>query len=128
LFKDNFKEFLKNTNNFEICQNIYEQLKEVKPKNAYDEEIKQNLEFVLPMTSFIVGGDGWAYDIDFGGLDHVVSLNKNVNILILDNELYANTGGQTILFEFLRRLYKKSIRKISSFGRYPELLIFCKQL
>lgn len=95
LFKDNFKEFLKNTNNFEICQNIYEQLKEVKPKNAYDEEIKQNLEFVLPMTSFIVGGDGWAYDIDFGGLDHVVSLNKNVNILILDNELYANTGGQT---------------------------------
>ena len=43
---------------------------------------------------WIIGGDGWAYDIGFGGLDHVVSTGKNVNILVLDTEVYSNTGGQ----------------------------------
>ncbi len=43
---------------------------------------------------WIIGGDGWAYDIGFGGLDHVLSTGANVNILVLDNENYANTGGQ----------------------------------
>jgi pyruvate-ferredoxin/flavodoxin oxidoreductase len=41
-----------------------------------------------------VGGDGWAYDIGFGGLDHVLSSGRNVNILVLDTEVYSNTGGQ----------------------------------
>jgi pyruvate-ferredoxin/flavodoxin oxidoreductase len=44
---------------------------------------------------WIIGGDGWAYDIGFGGLDHVLASGKNVNILILDTEVYSNTGGQT---------------------------------
>jgi pyruvate-ferredoxin/flavodoxin oxidoreductase len=43
---------------------------------------------------WLVGGDGWAYDIGFGGLDHVLSLGRNVNILVLDTEVYSNTGGQ----------------------------------
>ena len=43
---------------------------------------------------WIIGGDGWAYDIGFGGLDHVLALNANVNILVLDSEVYSNTGGQ----------------------------------
>ena len=43
---------------------------------------------------WILGGDGWAYDIGYGGLDHVLSLGKNVNILVLDSEVYSNTGGQ----------------------------------
>ena len=43
---------------------------------------------------WIVGGDGWAYDIGFGGLDHVLSTHKDVNILVLDTEVYSNTGGQ----------------------------------
>src|SRR5581483_8180804 len=43
---------------------------------------------------WIVGGDGWAYDIGFGGLDHVMSLGHDVNILVLDTEVYSNTGGQ----------------------------------
>jgi pyruvate-ferredoxin/flavodoxin oxidoreductase len=43
---------------------------------------------------WIVGGDGWAYDIGFGGLDHVLALGRNVNILVLDTEVYSNTGGQ----------------------------------
>jgi len=44
---------------------------------------------------WIIGGDGWAYDIGFGGLDHVLSSGKDVNILVLDTEVYSNTGGQT---------------------------------
>jgi pyruvate-ferredoxin/flavodoxin oxidoreductase len=43
---------------------------------------------------WIVGGDGWAYDIGFGGLDHVIASGRNVNILVLDTEVYSNTGGQ----------------------------------
>ena len=43
---------------------------------------------------WIVGGDGWAYDIGFGGLDHVLSLSHDVNLLVLDTEVYSNTGGQ----------------------------------
>ncbi len=43
---------------------------------------------------WIVGGDGWAYDIGYGGLDHVLASGKNVNVLVLDTEVYSNTGGQ----------------------------------
>jgi pyruvate-ferredoxin/flavodoxin oxidoreductase len=43
---------------------------------------------------WIIGGDGWAYDIGFGGLDHVLASGRNVNILVLDTEVYSNTGGQ----------------------------------
>ena len=43
---------------------------------------------------WMVGGDGWAYDIGFGGLDHVLSTGANVNVLVLDTEVYSNTGGQ----------------------------------
>ncbi len=41
-----------------------------------------------------IGGDGWAYDIGFGGLDHVVASGRDVNLLVLDTEVYSNTGGQ----------------------------------
>jgi len=45
-------------------------------------------------SDWIIGGDGWAYDIGFGGLDHVLASGRNVNILVLDTEVYSNTGGQ----------------------------------
>ena len=45
-------------------------------------------------TVWIIGGDGWAYDIGYGGLDHVLASGKNVNILVLDSQVYSNTGGQ----------------------------------
>jgi len=51
-------------------------------------------DFLVKKSVWIVGGDGWAYDIGFGGLDHVLSLGENVNILVLDTEVYSNTGGQ----------------------------------
>jgi pyruvate-ferredoxin/flavodoxin oxidoreductase len=49
---------------------------------------------LVKRSIWIVGGDGWAYDIGFGGLDHVIASGKNVNILVLDTEVYSNTGGQ----------------------------------
>ncbi|HEY5890685.1 MAG TPA: pyruvate:ferredoxin (flavodoxin) oxidoreductase [Acidimicrobiia bacterium] len=49
---------------------------------------------LIETSVWIVGGDGWAYDIGFGGLDHVLSTGRNVNILVLDTEVYSNTGGQ----------------------------------
>ena len=52
-------------------------------------------DYLVKKTVWIIGGDGWAYDIGFGGLDHVISSGKNVNILVLDTEVYSNTGGQT---------------------------------
>ena len=49
---------------------------------------------LVKKSVWIVGGDGWAYDIGFGGLDHVIAMNAKVNILVLDTEVYSNTGGQ----------------------------------
>jgi len=51
-------------------------------------------DYLVAKSVWIVGGDGWAYDIGFGGLDHVLSLGQKVNILVLDTEVYSNTGGQ----------------------------------
>lgn len=54
----------------------------------------QVAEFLEKKSMWIVGGDGWAYDIGFSGLDHVLSTGENVNILVMDTEVYSNTGGQ----------------------------------
>lgn len=51
-------------------------------------------DYLVDKSVWIVGGDGWAYDIGFGGVDHVLSSGRNVNILVLDTEVYSNTGGQ----------------------------------
>ena len=51
-------------------------------------------DYLVKKSVWIVGGDGWAYDIDFGGLDHVLASGPNVNVLVMDTEVYSNTGGQ----------------------------------
>ncbi|MBP1626378.1 MAG: pyruvate flavodoxin/ferredoxin oxidoreductase domain protein [Holophagaceae bacterium] len=51
-------------------------------------------DFLVKKSVWILGGDGWAYDIGYGGLDHVIAQGRNVNILVLDTEVYSNTGGQ----------------------------------
>jgi pyruvate-ferredoxin/flavodoxin oxidoreductase len=51
-------------------------------------------EFLVKRSVWIVGGDGWAYDIGYGGLDHVLASGNNVNVLVMDTEVYSNTGGQ----------------------------------
>ena len=52
-------------------------------------------DYLVKKSVWIVGGDGWAYDIGFGGLDHVLAVGRDVNILVLDTEVYSNTGGQS---------------------------------
>ena len=67
-------------------------------KASSNEAIKELLNHEGDMVSksqWIIGGDGWAYDIGYGGLDHVIASNQNVNILVLDTEVYSNTGGQS---------------------------------
>lgn len=58
-------------------------------------EILDNKEFLVKKSQWIFGGDGWAYDIGFGGLDHVLASGEDVNVLLFDTELYSNTGGQS---------------------------------
>ena len=54
----------------------------------------QLADHLVKQAVWIVGGDGWAYDIGYGGLDHVLAIGRNVNLLVLDTEVYSNTGGQ----------------------------------
>jgi pyruvate-ferredoxin/flavodoxin oxidoreductase len=58
-------------------------------------ELASVAEWLIRRSVWIIGGDGWAYDIGYGGLDHVLALPNDVNILVLDTEVYSNTGGQT---------------------------------
>ena len=53
-----------------------------------------NIDYLVEKSVWIIGGDGWAYDIGYGGLDHVLASGENVNVLVLDTEVYSNTGGQ----------------------------------
>jgi pyruvate-ferredoxin/flavodoxin oxidoreductase len=69
--------------------------------NGYGEDAKNEFNHLLSLADYLVkksvwimGGDGWAYDIGYGGLDHVLASGKNVNVLVLDTEVYSNTGGQ----------------------------------
>lgn len=57
--------------------------------------ILKDKEYLSKKSIWILGGDGWAYDIGFGGLDHVIASNEDVNILVFDTEVYSNTGGQS---------------------------------
>ncbi|HEY5535264.1 MAG TPA: pyruvate:ferredoxin (flavodoxin) oxidoreductase [Ignavibacteria bacterium] len=58
------------------------------------EDLRSLADYLVKKSVWIMGGDGWAYDIGYGGLDHVIASGKNVNILVLDTEVYSNTGGQ----------------------------------
>jgi pyruvate-ferredoxin/flavodoxin oxidoreductase len=62
-----------------------------KPHLAKIDELK---DFLVEKSVWCIGGDGWAYDIGYGGLDHVLASNRNVNVLVLDTEVYSNPGGQ----------------------------------
>ena len=71
-------------------------------ENAEDKDTKELIglilddkEFLIKRSQWIFGGDGWAYDIGYGGLDHVLASGENVNILVFDTEIYSNTGGQS---------------------------------
>jgi pyruvate-ferredoxin/flavodoxin oxidoreductase len=80
---------------------LKQRLEEVFYRVSDDENLESKIQtlqsiadYLVKKSVWIVGGDGWAYDIDFGGLDHVLSSGRNVNILVMDTEVYSNTGGQ----------------------------------
>lgn len=70
-------------------------LKEEATTNSLLESILREKDLFVKPSQWIIGGDGWAYDIGFGGIDHVLSSGEDVNIFVMDNEVYSNTGGQT---------------------------------
>ena len=95
--------------------------KEVSNK-VYENLDYHNLPDLIPLKKYIqdksvwiIGGDGWAYDIGFGGIDHVLASNYNVNILVLDTEVYSNTGGQSS-----KSTRKGAIAKFASSGKLTE--------
>ena len=79
-------------------QEITKNLLPILEQNLSAPGVKEILElkkFLVKKSQWIIGGDGWAYDIGFGGLDHVLASSENVNVLVLDTEVYSNTGGQS---------------------------------
>ncbi|MDD5836377.1 MAG: pyruvate:ferredoxin (flavodoxin) oxidoreductase [bacterium] len=88
--KELLTKWLENQDNYEATKEIVTKLKTM----TIPEDLKDVLPYMVSRSVFIVGGDGWAYDIGFGGIDHVLSSGENVNILVLDTEVYSNTGGQ----------------------------------
>ncbi len=83
---DLYKSWLQNPNDKKISDELI--------NNTNDETILSLKDYLYKRNVWIVGGDGWAYDIGFGGIDHILSSNDNVNILVLDTGAYSNTGGQ----------------------------------
>jgi pyruvate-ferredoxin/flavodoxin oxidoreductase len=75
-----------------FVNDLKHQLRAIKTKDS--SRLYEIAEFLKKKSIWIVGGDGWAYDIGFSGLDHVLSTGENVNILVMDTEVYSNTGGQ----------------------------------
>ena len=92
-----FTKWLQNRHSGEVTKALAPQL-EVAIANSSNEAVKEILDlkdYIVKQSNWIIGGDGWAYDIGYGGLDHVIANNEDVNILVLDTEVYSNTGGQS---------------------------------
>ena len=88
--KATFKEWIDNMEDDDYTIAIKDKL----DKMPIPEEIRKLIDYIPSRKVWILGGDGWAYDIGYGGLDHVLHSNENINILVLDTEVYSNTGGQ----------------------------------
>ena len=85
---ETYKKWLENKDNYQITSVIKEELS----NTNFDKNL---LNYIESRSIWCIGGDGWAYDIGFSGIDQVLSSNENINILVLDTEVYSNTGGQS---------------------------------
>lgn len=103
VIKSACKEWIDNRHDGEASKNASIDLENAlvyyTPSNKEEEEcinhIKNYSDYFVKPSQWILGGDGWAYDIGFGGLDQVISTGEDVNILVFDTEIYSNTGGQS---------------------------------
>ena len=98
-YKEVFQAWIENQNNAdktkELAEKIIPMVEAAKDKCANCATIAELSHFLVKRSQWIIGGDGASYDIGYGGLDHVIASGKNVNILVLDTEVYSNTGGQS---------------------------------
>lgn len=122
-----FKDWLDNSENFEKTLEIKNELS----NENIPQDLRSLIDYIPARSVWTIGGDGWAYDIGFGGIDHVLSSGENVNILVLDTEVYSNTGGQSSkssrmgqVAQFAnkgKRTYKKDLFKIAM--NYPNCYV-----
>lgn len=87
---DLFEKWLSNPNSYENTKEVYDNLTDNIP-----EELVPLKDYITMRNIWCIGGDGWAYDIGFSGIDHVLASNDNIKILVLDSQVYSNTGGQS---------------------------------
>ena len=93
-----YKEWIENRSNGAKTQEIRDKLIPQLEQNLELPGVKELLslkKYIVRKSQWIIGGDGWAYDIGYGGLDHVLATGENVNMLVVDTEVYSNTGGQS---------------------------------
>jgi len=103
VLKEECEDYLKRFNNpsssSKVTAALLSALGDYSPKTDEEAEISDfilnNKEFLTKKSVWAFGGDGWAYDIGYGGLDHVLASGKDINLLVLDTEVYSNTGGQS---------------------------------
>ena len=89
--KELYEKWISNYKDYNITKQVYDEL----DYSLMDKNLMTLKPYLLAQNTFIIGGDGWAYDIGFSGIDHVLASNQNVNILVLDTQVYSNTGGQS---------------------------------
>ena len=121
-----FDKWLENSNDYNITKEVYENIDFEKHY-----KLKDYKNYIVAKNVWAVGGDGWAYDIGFGGIDHVLSSGSNINILVLNTEVYSNTGGQAskatpegMVAEFAasgKKNYKKDLARIAM--AYPNVYV-----
>jgi len=95
--QDLFKEWAENRENGDKTLELSRKIIPLLEKSAsdYAKDLLEVKDHFVKQSNWIIGGDGWAYDIGYGGLDHVIANDEDVNILVLDTEVYSNTGGQS---------------------------------
>ena len=133
-----FKEWIENRENTEKTVELAAKILPIVEANADKCDVCKGIadlgKFLVKKSQWIIGGDGASYDIGFGGLDHVLASGKNVNILVLDTEVYSNTGGQAskatplgAIAKFAaagKRVRKKDLGLIASTYGY----VYCAQI
>ena len=123
-----FEKWLNNKDDYNVCKEVYNEINF--EEHPYLDELR---DYIVPKSMWIIGGDGFAYDIGYGGLDHVLSTNEDINILILDTEVYSNTGGQSSKSSNIGSIasftssgksnYKKDLARIAMC--YPHVYVAC---